>query len=118
MPEDAGQGAGRGPGQDAEHELAAAQVRADLAPDPVEHLGLDAEEDHVRAADRLDVALDRPDAVLALEGLAPFGPRVRGDHLLGSTSSPRSRPAIIASAMTPEPTVAIVALERGDMAGV
>ena len=33
----------------------------------------------------------------------------------GSTSSPRSSPAIIASAITPEPTVAIVAFERGDI---
>ncbi len=34
----------------------------------------------------------------------------------GSTSSPRSMPAIIASAMTPEPTVAIVDFARGDIA--
>src|SRR5678815_3117316 len=35
---------------------------------------------------------------------------------LGSTSFPRSMPAIIASAMTPEPTVAIVEFARGDIA--
>ena len=81
--EDAGQGRRGRPGQDAEHELAAAQVRADLAPDPVEHLGLDAEQDDVRAADGLDVALDGPDAVLALEGFAPFDAWMRGDDLLG-----------------------------------
>ena len=34
----------------------------------------------------------------------------------GSTSWPRSRPAIIASAITPEPTVAIVDLAKGDIA--
>ena len=33
----------------------------------------------------------------------------------GATSAPRSRPAIIASAITPEPTVAIVAFESGDI---
>ena len=33
----------------------------------------------------------------------------------GSTSLPRSMPAIIASAMTPEPTVAIVDVARGDI---
>ena len=37
---------------------------------------------------------------------------------LASTSSPRSRPAIIASAMTPEPTVAIVRFARGTIGGV
>src|SRR4051812_39582125 len=35
---------------------------------------------------------------------------------LGSTRAPRSMPAIIASAMTPEPTVAIVDFARGDIA--
>ena len=34
----------------------------------------------------------------------------------GVTSLPRSSPTIIASAMTPEPTVAIVRFARGDIA--
>ncbi len=33
----------------------------------------------------------------------------------GSTRLPRNSPAIMASAMTPEPTVAMVRLERGDI---
>ena len=117
MPEDPGQGGGRRPGEDAQDELAAPQVRADLAPDPVEHLGLDPEQDDVGAADGLDVVGHGPDAVLALEGLAPFRARMAGDDLLGLDQlAAGSSPAIIASAMTPEPTVAIVALDRGDIA--
>ena len=61
---------------------------------------------------------DRPDAVLPLEGLAALGARMARHDLAGATSSPRSRPAIIASAMTPEPTVAIVAFGGGTSAGV
>ena len=61
---------------------------------------------------------DRSDAVLALELLAAFGARMAGDHLRAARRSrPRSSPAIIASAMTPEPTVAIVLpCERGILA--
>ena len=104
------------PGQDAQDELAAAQVRPDLAADPLEHLGLDAEQDDVGVGDGLDVAGDGPDAVLALEGLAPLRPRMAGHDLAGlRRAAPRSRPAIIASAMTPEPTVAMVASTRGDI---
>ena len=114
--EDAGQGRGRGPGQDAQHELAAAQVRADLAADLVEHLGLDAEQDHVRVADRVRRCRRRsgcrtrargPRAARRADGWRRPGP--------GATRPPRSRPAIIASAITPEPTVAIVAFARGDI---
>ena len=116
MAEEPGQGRGRRPGQDAQDELAATEVRPDLAPDLAEHLRLDPEQDDVGALDGLDVRGDRADAVFALEVLAPLRARVAGDDLLGSTSLPRSRPAIIASAMTPEPTVAIVDFARGDIA--
>ena len=37
------------PARTRQDELAATEVRADLAPDPAEHLGLDREQDHVRA---------------------------------------------------------------------
>ena len=72
-----------GAGQHAQDELAATQVRADLAPDLAEHLGLDPEQDDVGALDRLDVGGDGPDAVLALQVLAPLGPRMAGDDLAG-----------------------------------
>ena len=71
--------------------------------------GLIAEQDDVGALDRLDVARRRsgcrsrargPRAARRAGGWRRPGP--------GATSWPRSRPAIIASAMTPEPTVAIV----------
>ena len=55
------EGRGRRAGEDAQDELAATQVRADLAPDPAEHLRLDPEQDDVGALDGLDVASDRPD---------------------------------------------------------
>ena len=71
------------PGEDAQHELAATQVRADLAPDLGQHLGLDPEQDDVGALDGLDVRGDRADAVLALEVLAPLLARVAGDDLAG-----------------------------------
>ena len=43
-----------GPGDDRQDELVVAQVAADLAADPVEHLGLDREQDDVGAGDRLE----------------------------------------------------------------
>ena len=79
--EQAGQGRGRRAGEDAQDELAAAEARPDLAPDLGQHLGLDAEEDDVRALDGLGVVGDRPDAVLALEMLAPLRARMAGDDL-------------------------------------
>ena len=45
--------------------------------------GLIAEQDHVRALDRLDVRGDGPDAVLALEVLAALGARMARDDLVG-----------------------------------
>ena len=81
MAEQAGQGRGGRTGQDAQHELAAAEVRPDLAADLAEHLGLDPEQDDVGALDGLDIGGDRPDAVFALEVLAPLGARVAGDDL-------------------------------------
>ena len=115
--EDPGQRGGRRPGQHAQDQLAAAQVRADLATDPGQHLGLDPEQDHVGALDRLDVARHRPDPV----GREPGARAARRAGWLatiwsGWTRSPRRIPAIIASAITPEPTVAIVAFARGDIA--
>ena len=79
--QDAGQGRGRGTGKHAQDELACPEVRADLATDLVQHLWLDPEQDHVRVPDRLEVRCDGPDPVLALKGLAPFGPRMAGDDL-------------------------------------
>ena len=81
--EDPGQRRRGRPGEDAQDELAAAEVRADLAPDPAEHLGLDPEQDDVGALDGLDVARDGPDPVLALEVLAALGARMAGDDLPG-----------------------------------
>ena len=51
-------------------------------PTLLEHLGLDAEQDHVRVADGVRVRGDGPDAVLALQRLAPLGARVAGDDLV------------------------------------
>ena len=82
MAEDPGERGRRGAGEHAEDELAAAQVRADLTPDLDQHLGLDAEQDDVGALDRLDIARDGADAVLALKVLAALGPRMAGDDLL------------------------------------
>ena len=81
MAEKAGQSCRRGAGEDAQDELAATQVRTDLAPDPAEHLGLDPEQDDVGRLDRLDVRGDRPDRVVALQRLAPLGSRMAGDDL-------------------------------------
>ena len=81
MAEDADEGRRGRAGQDAQDELAAMQVRTDLAPDPAEHLGLDPQQDDVGAVDGLDVRGDRPDAVLALEVLATLLAGVAGDHL-------------------------------------
>ena len=91
-----------------------AAARPDLAADPGQHLGLDPEQDDVGAVDRLDGCRRRPGCRTRRGGgrAAP----ARGwlaTIWSGATSSPRRRPAIIASAMTPEPTVAIVRpLER------
>jgi hypothetical protein len=54
-------------------------VRPDLAGDLAEHLGLDREQHDVGAVDRLDVAGDDPDPVLAGEMVAPLRTRVAGD---------------------------------------
>ena len=85
-------------------------------PTRAEHLGLDREQDDVGAVDRGDVVGDRPGSPYSRSRCS----RRSGRGWLamtwtGSTSSPRSRPAIIASAMTPEPTVAIVRFARGAM---
>ena len=81
-----------------------------------EHLGLDREQDDVRAFDGFVVARPTRIAVLARQLLAPFGPRMARDDLVGLDELPRSSPAIIASAMTPEPTVAIVRCAQGAIA--
>ena len=116
--EDPSQCGSRGAGEHAQHELPATQVRADLAPDPFQHLGLDPQQDDVGVTDGVGVGADGRDPVLALQRFAPFRARVTGDDAPGPTRPSRSRPAIIASAITPEPTVAIVAFDRGDTAGV
>ena len=108
---------GRGAGDDRQDELAAPQLRADLAADPGEHLGLDREEDHVGARRRPRRSTRSSGSRTAAR--APPAARRAGGWRRpgsGSTRAPRSRPAIIASAMTPEPTVAIVRFDRGDMA--
>jgi hypothetical protein len=117
--EDPGQGLRRRTGQDAENQLSASEVRPDVRSDALEHLGLDARGGSRRASDGVGIRGDGPDPVLALECLPPLSARVAGDDLRsGATRPSRSRPAIIASAITPEPTVAIVAFERGGTAGV
>ena len=78
---DADEGRGGRSGQHRQDELPALQVRPDLAADAVEHLGLDAQQDHVRAFDCLDVRLDRPDAVLPGKLLPTLRSRMAGDHL-------------------------------------
>ena len=105
------------PARIADHELARPQSTADLAPDAGQHLRLDAEQDDVRAFDRLGVGLDRPDAVGALEASRRSARGWQATIWSGSTRLPRSRPAMIASAMTPEPTVAIVRPASEDMGG-
>ena len=82
-----------------------------------EHLRLDGEDDDVRAGDGLGVGRDGAGS----RGPPPArrGARRAGGSRRPATAStrlPRSRPAIIASAMTPEPTVAIVRFARGDIA--
>ena len=74
---------GRRTGQHRQDELPALQVRPDLAADAVEHLGLDAQQDHVRAFDRLDVRLHGPDVVLPGELLPTLRSRMAGDDLPG-----------------------------------
>src|SRR5207247_2365687 len=54
-----------------------------LASDPTEHLGLDAEQDDVRAVDRLAVVADHPDPVLGAEVVAALGSGMAGDDLVG-----------------------------------
>ena len=97
MTEDADECRRGRPGQHRQDELPALQVRPDLAPDAVEHLGLDAQQDHVRAFDRLDVRLDGPDAVLPGELLPTLWPRMAGDDLARFDELPRRIPAIMAS---------------------
>ncbi len=81
MPQDPDERSGRRPGEHAQDELAAMQVRTDLAPDLAEHLGLDPEEDDVRALDGIDVGRGRPDAVFAFELFPSLLPRMGGDDL-------------------------------------
>ena len=73
VPEDPGEGRGRGAGEDAQDQLAAAQVGTDLAADLVQHLGLDAQQDHVRVPHRVEVVGHGPDAVFARKGVAALG---------------------------------------------
>ena len=79
--------------------------------------GLMPEQDDVGALDRLDVGRDGPDAVLAGERARVA--RAADGWRRPARAPPACRaacPAIMASAMTPEPTVAIVACARGDIA--
>ena len=85
-------------------------------PDPREHLGLDREDDDVGAR-RPPRRCDRP---CGCRGRPPSASRrsaAGGSRRPARpTRLPRSSPAIIASAMTPEPTVAIVRFARVDIA--
>jgi len=83
--------------------LSATKLRPDVSSDPLEHLRLDPKEDHVGVADRVGIRGDGADPVLALERFPALSARVAGDDAIGRD---------------PEPTVAIVALERGGTAGV
>ena len=69
-------------GEDRDHQLAALQVRPDLATDLAEHLGLDPEQDDVGAVDGLEVVGDDADPVLGSEVVAALGTRVAGDDLV------------------------------------
>ena len=82
MAEDPGQGRGRGPGEDAQDELAAAQVRPDLLPTRASICGLIPSR-MTSAPARPRHCRDGPDAVLALEVLAALGARMAGDDLSG-----------------------------------
>ncbi len=83
VPEVAHQRPGGRAGEDADDELPRPQPAPDLAPDSTEHLGLDPEQDDVRALDRGGVRIDRPDPVRSFECLAPVAARVAGDDLAG-----------------------------------
>ena len=98
-----------GAGEDADDQLPVAHRRRQLAADAHQHLRLDAQHDDVGAARRPPRCWPRrADAVVALQVLAPFGTRMAGHDLLRRRPLAASSPAIIDSAITPEPTVAMV----------
>ena len=102
-------------GEHAQDELAAAEMRADLAPDLAQHLGLDREQDDVRAVDaRRRSRRPRGCRTRALRWSRRSARGWLATIWRASTSSARSSPPIIASAIMPVPTVAIVRCgERG-----
>jgi hypothetical protein len=110
--EKAGQGRVVAPAQDARPSWPRREVRS-ISTHLGQHLGLDPEQDHVGTSTAS--VFRRPSTPI------PVRARVARDadgwrDLSGSTSA-RSMPAIIASAMTPEPTVTIVDLAGGTSGG-
>ena len=98
-----------GAGDDRDHQLAAAQARPRARARRGQHLRLDRQDDDVGRVGRLACC----DATARMPYSRSSSSRRSARGWLaticaGSTISPRSRPAIIASAITPEPTVAIV----------
>ena len=95
------------------------QVRRQLAADAREHLGLDAQHDDVGVGDGaslLDSTARMPWSRAQM--LPPLGAGVAGDDLLRRHLAALSRPAIIASAITPVPMVAMVRSVSGIGSGV
>ncbi len=82
VPQDITQRSRRGPGDDADHELPAAQHGCQLPPHAPEHLRLDGQDHDVGALDGLHVRLDGLDAMDPAELLPPLGARVARDDPL------------------------------------
>ena len=92
MAEEPGDRRRRRAGEDREHQLAVAQARPQVSRHAPEHLRLDREQDDVRAVGRFLVARDDTDPVLARELLAPLGPRMARDDLVGLDEAAAQQP--------------------------
>ena len=69
-------------GEDADDDLVRSQDGRELAPDALEHLRLDREDDDVGGLDRCGVRFGRADAELALELGAALGARMAREDLV------------------------------------
>ena len=81
--EDVGERPRGGAGDDADDQLAIPEHGCELGSDPLEHLGLDAQDHDVRALDGLDVRRRGADAVARFQLRPTLGARVAGDEAGG-----------------------------------
>ena len=99
-------GGGR-PGDDADHQLFGSEAAAQLGHDPAEHLRFDAEQDDIGVEESLGVQGRDGDVMRGNQGLRRAARGWVQTMFRAGTRSCSSRPASIASAITPVPTIPI-----------